>query len=94
VARIIALCFCDTLNSYPKSFQVFVLEKFFNNPLVETCVPKYLQDLARIKENHLIVDNLKCGLSNHLKRPKDLTPCHGEGHCLWLTMSNKSCNGR
>jgi hypothetical protein len=50
--------------------------------------------LARIKENHLIVYNLKRGLLDRLKRPKDLTPCHGKGHYLWLTMFNRSCNGR
>ncbi len=93
MARMV-LCFCDTLNGYPKSFQFLILEKFLNNSLVKGCVPKYLQNLARIKENHFFIDNLKCGLLDHLKRPKDLTPCHCQGYCSWLTMSNKSCNGR
>ncbi len=33
-------------------------------------VPKCLRDPQKIKQNQVIVENLKCGLSNHLNGPK------------------------
>jgi hypothetical protein len=31
------------------------------------CVSKYLRDLKKLKENQGVVENLKCGLTNHLR---------------------------
>jgi hypothetical protein len=39
---------------------------------LESYVPKYLQDLRKVNQNHFIVDNLKCGLLSHLKGQKTL----------------------
>ncbi len=94
MARSIALCFCDTLNNYPKSFRFLVFEKFLNNPLVKSCILEYLQDLAKNKENHLIVDNFKCGLSDHLKGQKTSPLVMAKDIVRVLAMSNMNCNGR
>jgi hypothetical protein len=48
----------ELFKRYTFSFQSFVVEKVLGNVLLKGCVPKYLGDLRKVKQNQVIVDNL------------------------------------
>jgi len=56
----------EFLKGYRSFFQSVVIEKLMGSYLLKYCVLKYLHDLGKIKQNQVIVDNLKSSLSNHL----------------------------
>jgi hypothetical protein len=56
---------------YPSSFQTLVVDKVLGNYVLKGCVPEYLSDPGKLKQNQTIVNNFKCGLSNHLSGQKN-----------------------
>lgn len=66
MAITLSMFIVNFLKGYDSSFQAIVIEKLLGQNLMQPCVLEYLQDLGRIKENHFVIENLKCGLSNHL----------------------------
>ncbi len=84
----------ELLKRYAFSFQSFVVEKVLGNVLLEGYVPKYLQDLGKAKQNQVIVDNLKCGFSNHLKGQKTLPIVMAKDIVCALATSKKTCKSR
>jgi hypothetical protein len=61
---------------------------------LEGYVPKYLQDLGKVKQNQVIVDNLKCGLSNYLKGQKTLPIVMAKDIVCTLAMFEKTCSNK
>jgi hypothetical protein len=62
--------------------------------LLEGYVLKYLWDLGKVKQNQVIVDNLKCGLSNHLKGQKTLPIVMAKDIMCTLAMFEKTCSNK
>jgi hypothetical protein len=56
------------LKGYSNFFKGIVGEKVLASFVLREYVPEYLCDLKKLKENQGVIENLKCGLKNHLRR--------------------------
>jgi hypothetical protein len=55
------------LKRYSIFFRGIVGEKVLASFVLREYVPEYLCDLKKLKENEGVIENLKCGLKNHLR---------------------------
>jgi hypothetical protein len=81
------------LSSHDLAFQHKVLEMMLYHKLVKPMLPTYLSNIGETKSNHLIVQNIKFGVSTHL------TNRHSSKHCatkelLGTLVTTKYANGR
>ncbi len=62
--------------------------------MLRKCVLEYLHDLKKLKENQDVIENLKCGLTNHLKGQKSSSMVIVKDIVYVLATSNKTSNTR
>jgi hypothetical protein len=61
---------------------------------MQPCVLECLRNLGRIKENHFVIENLKCGLSNHVIGHKSSPFVNIKEIVCSLATSDKASNNR
>jgi hypothetical protein len=58
------------------------------------CVLKYLGDLKKLRENQGVVENLKCGLTNHLRGQKFASMVMAKDIVYVLATYDKTSNNK
>jgi len=54
------------MQDFGKNVRHLAIEKTLSHPMARNFLPPYLNDLATIKRNHEVVQNLKDGMNTHL----------------------------
>ncbi len=62
--------------------------------MLKGIVPKYLRDPRKLKQNKIIVNNLKSGLSNHLSGEKTTLIVMAKNIICIIESSNKSYSSK
>jgi hypothetical protein len=76
------------------SFRGIFVQNVLANYVLQKCVPKYLHDLKKLKEYQGVIENLKCGLTNHLGGQKSSSMVMVKDSVCVLATSNKTSNNR
>jgi hypothetical protein len=83
----------DFLKDYTCSFWNVVIEQLLGNYLLRDVVLEYLQDVNKLKQNQVVIDNLKSSLSNHLNGQKTKLIVMAKD-IIYALASSKTCNSR
>lgn len=94
VAKTLSILIRDFLKGYPSSFQNLIVEKVLGDYVLKGIVPKYLRDPRKLKQNKIIVNNLKSGLSNHLSGEKTTLIVMAKNIICIIESSNKSYSSK